>query len=252
MKRNLTIDLLRQLAKEPPVATVDIYDTHQPRLVLRVRPTGKHSYRVLLARGRWYSLGSIEIIGSPALARTLAQALLGEYASGRDPRVLKRREQERTVEEYLTDIYAPWLTAHRRRGPETVARLKSILKPRLGDCPLCQRGRWSAGGPSGANTVSALRRSIATSRHCARCLVAPLNGVIWRNIHYERSKRFERTRPGGSGTCRSMRRGVCGKRWRRATFSGGRIVNLRMPGGARAGTRNGPRTVSTPTTCDRW
>ncbi|MEO6237353.1 MAG: hypothetical protein ABIQ52_10175, partial [Vicinamibacterales bacterium] len=58
-----------------------IYDSHQPRLVLRARATGRHSYRVILDRGRWYSLGSVDRIAAPAIARQLAQQYLGDYAS---------------------------------------------------------------------------------------------------------------------------------------------------------------------------
>src|SRR5204863_5871051 len=52
MRETITIELLRRLQQAPPTAVLDIYDTKVPRLVLRVRPTGTHSYRLVLGRGR--------------------------------------------------------------------------------------------------------------------------------------------------------------------------------------------------------
>src|SRR5437763_2114988 len=114
MKQAITLELLRRLAAMPPTRDIDIYDTHQPRLVLRARASGRHAYRVVLDRGRWYSIGGVERIASPARARELAQKYLGEYASGRDPLLAKRPAAEDTLSEYLNRLYKPWLTAHRR------------------------------------------------------------------------------------------------------------------------------------------
>ena len=66
MRETITTELLRRLQHAPPTAVLDIYDTKVPRLVLRVRPTGTHSYRLVLGRGRWYTLGSTDLIPSRA------------------------------------------------------------------------------------------------------------------------------------------------------------------------------------------
>jgi hypothetical protein len=72
MRETITTELLRRLQQAPPAGVIDIYDTKVPRLVLRVRPTGRHSYRIVLGRGRWYTLGGTDLIPSPALARAEA------------------------------------------------------------------------------------------------------------------------------------------------------------------------------------
>ena len=67
MRETITTELLRRLQQAPPTVVLDIYDTKVRRLVLRVRPTGMHSYRIALGRGRWYTLGDTDLIPSPAL-----------------------------------------------------------------------------------------------------------------------------------------------------------------------------------------
>ena len=132
MRETITTELLRRLQQAPPTAVLDIYDTKVRRLVLRVRPTGTHWYRLVLGRGRWYTLGDTDLIPSPALARAEAQKRLGDYASGADPRVAKRAARQLTFTDYLDQVYAPWLSAHQRTGDETIARLKTLFAPSLG------------------------------------------------------------------------------------------------------------------------
>ena len=85
MKQSITTELVRDLTQHPPAKVTDIWDTRQPRFVLRARPNGHHSYRVLLGRGRWFTLG---IVGGlkPEKARSEAQRRLGEVASGGEKR----------------------------------------------------------------------------------------------------------------------------------------------------------------------
>ena len=74
MKANITVDLVKGLAK----GSYDVWDDKQPRLVLRVRPSGKHSYLVSLGRGKWYTLGRVA-------------DLKPEKARDARPRCLRRR-----------------------------------------------------------------------------------------------------------------------------------------------------------------
>ena len=110
--------------------------------MLRVRPTGTHSYRIVLGRGRWYTLGSTDLIPSPALARAEAQKRLGDYARGADPRVAKRAARQLTFTDYLAQVYGPWLSAQQRTGDETVARLKALFAPILGPLNLRELSAW--------------------------------------------------------------------------------------------------------------
>ena len=142
MRETITTELLRRLQHAPPTAVLDIYDTKVRRLVLRVRPTGKHSYRIALGRGRWYTLGGTDLIPSPALARAEAQKRLGDYASGADPRVAKRAARQLTFTDYLDQVYGPWMSAHQRTGDETIARLKTLFAPSLGPLNLRELSAW--------------------------------------------------------------------------------------------------------------
>jgi Arm domain-containing DNA-binding protein len=142
MRETITTELLRRLQQAPPTAVLDIYDTKVRRLVLRVRPTGTHSYRIALGRGRWYTLGDTDLIPSPALARAEAQKRLGDYASGSDPRVAKRAARQLTFTDYLDQVYSPWLNAHQRTGDETIARLKTLFAPSLGPLNLSELSAW--------------------------------------------------------------------------------------------------------------
>jgi integrase len=142
MRETITTELLRRLQHAPPTAVLDIYDTKVPRLVLRARPTGKHSYRIALGRGRWYTLGGTDLIRSPAIARDEAQKRLGEYASGADPRIVKRGKRQLTVDSYLTQVYGPWLGTHRRSGAETLARLQSLFSSTFGALKLSELSAW--------------------------------------------------------------------------------------------------------------
>jgi integrase len=120
MKKAITTDLIRSLQRRPPAVVTDVYDTKQPRLVIRARPSGQHSYRVQLGRGRWYTLGPVKSFAHPDKARTLAQAKLGDVAYGKNPQDEKRKARQRTLGEYLDQVYAPWLVEHRKSGQRIV------------------------------------------------------------------------------------------------------------------------------------
>lgn len=142
MRQSITTELIRRVTATPPARDLDIYDNHQPRLVLRARASGRHSYRVSLGRGRWFSLGPVEAILSPAQARLLAQQRLGQYASGTDPRLEKRRAKEDTLSTYLTNTYQPWLTQHRRSAADTAARLFTICDGEFSGIKLSALTAW--------------------------------------------------------------------------------------------------------------
>jgi hypothetical protein len=169
MRQSLTTELIRRLTAAPPAQDLDIYDTHQPRLVLRARVSGRHSYRVTLGRGRWFSLGAVDAIPSPAQARVLAQQRLGEYASGKDPRLEKRRTKDDTLSTYLTNTYQPWLTLHRRSAIDTVARLLAICAGELHGIKLSALTawhveRWRSARLKAGRTAGTVNRDLAALR----------------------------------------------------------------------------------------
>lgn len=137
MPEKLTQDTVRRLTRTAPDTTRDVYDAKQAGLVLRLRPSGSHSWRVLLGRGRWHTLGLLEDVGLEA-ARELAQGVRGDLSKAKalgqpDPLIARQRsKQVPTFERFLEDTYAPWLRAHRRAGEQTIDTAKAVLVPAFG------------------------------------------------------------------------------------------------------------------------
>lgn len=106
----------------------DLADSEQRGLVLRVRPSGNHSWLVRLGRGKWYTIGRADVI-PPLKARKVASERLGEHAAGDDPIALKRLQAQEakrriTLGKFITDSYAPWVRTSRKTGAETVTTLE--------------------------------------------------------------------------------------------------------------------------------
>lgn len=120
MKATINSTLLRDL---PEGQDVDVYDTKLTGFALRLRKSGRHSYRVSYARGKWYTLGRIGDL-TPAEAREQAKAILGDAAKGLDVGAERRRSKAATLREFLRNVYGPWVTTHRKDGKATLARLQ--------------------------------------------------------------------------------------------------------------------------------
>ena len=140
MREKLTTETIRALKKMPPKTVTDIYDTVQPGLVLRARPNGTHSYRALLGRGRWHTLGGTEL--TPDEARTLARGVRGDVTKAKalgqaDPIAARRRAQQTpTFEAFIEDSYQPWVLEHRRAGQKTLESITAMLVPAFGSMRL--------------------------------------------------------------------------------------------------------------------
>src|SRR5690348_6433895 len=123
MAENLTQDVVRRLTRTPPSTTRDVYDTKQRGLVLRLRPSGSHSWRVLLGRGRWHTLGPLGD-HTPEAARDLAKGVSGDVskakALGQPDPVAARRKAEKapTFDAFIDKHYEPWAEQHRKTGGE--------------------------------------------------------------------------------------------------------------------------------------
>lgn len=129
MKTTITTELVRQMQRTPPTTTIDIYDVTQPRLVLRVQPNGGCSYRVRLARGKWFTLGGPDVFTAPSKARKKAQSVLGDVADGTDPQAAKRKARLATLSVYLEQTYRPWLVANRKTGAKIADALATAFAP---------------------------------------------------------------------------------------------------------------------------
>jgi integrase len=122
MRANITTTLLRDL---PEGQDMDIRDTKLPGFVLRLRKTGRHSYRVQYGRGKWLHLGRITDL-TPLEARAEAKKVVGDAAKGNDPGATRRRAKAGTFGDFLKTVCGPWLTAHRKDGAATLARLQRL------------------------------------------------------------------------------------------------------------------------------
>jgi integrase len=129
-KQTITTEAIRGWKQRPPATETDVYDTKQPGLVLRLRSNGKHAYRVLLGRGKWFTLGTPDTL-TPLQARTEARKRLGQVATGGDPQAEKRKARQRTLGEYLAQVYTPWLLEHRKAGARIGAEIAAAFAPLL-------------------------------------------------------------------------------------------------------------------------
>ena len=144
MKASITEALIRKeatrLKREGKHDELDIYDTGQPGLVVRIRRSGKHSYKVSLGRARWLTLGRTDVL-KPAEARQLAVQRLGEQAHGLDPIAEKRKGRTSTLGAFLDE---QWKNAN--GSPETAARVKQafpdFVEMRLGEIESFGIERW--------------------------------------------------------------------------------------------------------------
>lgn len=159
----LTQALIRKLA--PTGAAYDVYDADLSGLALRVYPSGTRSYRMRLidktkmqetsttTRTLWYwwTLGPADAFTGPEHARRVAKKRMGEVADDKDPRQARKEARANarksiTLERFITDHYEPWVTAQRKTGAETIARLNSrfagLLSTRLDELTAFAVERW--------------------------------------------------------------------------------------------------------------
>jgi integrase len=95
--------------------------------VLRVRPTGTHTYYANYNRTRWLKLGTTATLEAPE-AREEARQVLGRAAAGGDPIAERRAAKgQQSFEDFIADHYEPWATAQRKTGTEQAARLRAIF-----------------------------------------------------------------------------------------------------------------------------
>ena len=178
MRATIGLELLRRL----PPAPCDIRDTKLTGFVLRVRPSGRHSYLVSLGRGKWFTLGSVETL-TPADARKEARAALVDRDKGKDPIGERRaaRRKSLTLDAFVAEHYEPWVLTHRKSGASTVARLRGVFGPEFGSRPLSDLNtwvveKWRTGRLKAGRTVATVNRDVGA-------LKAALNrGAAWKLI----------------------------------------------------------------------
>ena len=104
MRALIGIELLRKL----PAGPCDIRDTKLPGFLLRVRPSGVHTYYANYGRGKWQKLGTTAVLTAPK-AREQARKVLGDVMTGADPIAEKRAERSRIT-------FDTFIREHMNRG----------------------------------------------------------------------------------------------------------------------------------------
>jgi integrase len=165
MKAFIGTELLRKL----PAGPCEIRDTKLPGFVLRVRPSGSHSYLVSYKRGSWHVLGSTKVLSAPE-AREQARQVLADVAKGADPVAAKREAKKQTTfEDFVTDSYEPWATAQRKTGAEQTARLRQVFGSVLNALRLSEINpfvveRWRSARLKDGTATTTVNRDLSTLR----------------------------------------------------------------------------------------
>jgi integrase len=169
MKALIGVELVRKL----PAGPVDIRDTKLRGFVLRVRPSGVHTYFANYGRGKWKLLGTTQVL-TPPEAREEARQVLGDAMAGGDPiaeaKAIEADEARRiTFETFCREHYTPWATAQRKTGAEQAARLSAVFGALLSDLHLDDISafhveRWRSGRLKDGKAAATVNRDLNVLR----------------------------------------------------------------------------------------
>lgn len=125
-----TVDALK-----PAVRPYEVCDTELRGFLLRVQPSGKMtyyaSYRLADGRRNRVRLGNANV-ATVSQARDEALKVLGQVASGENPAEARRRGKLLTLEQFLDQRYASYMTERFKTGAYQVERIRIGFAPLLG------------------------------------------------------------------------------------------------------------------------
>jgi integrase len=176
MRALIGVELLRKL----PTGPVDVRDSKLPGFVLRIRPSGTHTY-FANPRGEWIKLGTTATLTAPEarerarqeLARTPEQRQRERREAAERAAEAERVQAEAvrdayTLRHFVTDHYGPWATANRKTGAEQTARLRQAFASLL-DAPLTGLSgfdveRWRSARLNAGKSAETVNRDLSTLR----------------------------------------------------------------------------------------
>lgn len=150
MQAKIGKELLKAIA--PQDKPYEVYDTEMKGFGLRVQPPSKRNPKGAISffvRYRYNGKQTRRTIGkhpilTPAQARDKAKELLaGLVKDGEDPAADKKAAKEHTLASYLSDVYGPWVQAHRKTGKSTLNRIEARFLPEFGKKLLGDITAWN-------------------------------------------------------------------------------------------------------------
>lgn len=145
MQARISATLLKQL--KPEAKPYEVNDTDLTGFTIRVQPTGSMSYIVRYARGRRVTIGKTTKV-TPAQARDQAEQILADAVKGVDHQAEKRKTKAETFEQFLEEVYAPFVIDNHANPRSTLDPLRKSFKRfhtrALSDIKPHEIDRWRA------------------------------------------------------------------------------------------------------------
>jgi len=134
MQTKITPSVVQNI--KPQEKTFRVCDTLLKGLVIIVQPTGKKvwyvNYRRPNGKRTDHMIGATNLF-TVTEAREQARDFLAALAMGEDPKAKKTVDAETkpevmTLQGFITDFYAPWVTENRKTGRETIIMIERAFK----------------------------------------------------------------------------------------------------------------------------
>ncbi|MFH1965748.1 MAG: Arm DNA-binding domain-containing protein [Acidobacteriota bacterium] len=94
-------------------------------LLVRVQPSGKKTYMLNYARGKYITLGDASVLRVSA-AREMAIKELGKTAAGKDPLEARKKKRDGTFSEFFRKHYGAYIQENQRGAKQALARYRYL------------------------------------------------------------------------------------------------------------------------------